>query len=395
MSMSLQSNALEPPPGRAPGTGVTYWANSLSRQIPVYGLPVVGLLLILFFSLSLEGFFSWTTLKYILISKSVIAILALAAMVPMVAGKIDLSIGYGITLWHIVAISLQVYYGISWELAVVIVLALGTLLGFINGMLVELAKIDAFIATLGTGTVIYAISQWHTDGQQVVGNLPDGFLDINGIRLFGELPLPAVYLLVITLALWIVLDYLPIGRFLYATGANPRSAALNGIPVRRYVIGAFMTSGFLCAFAGVVLASKLRIGQSVVGLEFLLPALVGAFLGSTTIKPGRVNVWGTIVGVGVLSVGIAGIQRFGSDFFVEPLFNGLTLIIAVSIAGYAGRRRLSVNRPADVDAPKRDGPTPESVARKRDEASSGTAAPLGIAVSPEAGQAMAGEGRKR
>lgn len=355
----MQSNALEPPPGRAEGTGVTYLVNSLSRQMPVYGLPVVGVLLIVFFGIALEGFASWTTLKFILISKAVVAILALAAMVPMVTGKIDLSIGYGITLWHILAISLQVYYGLSWQVSVIIVLALGMLLGFINGLLVELAKIDAFIATLGTGTVIYAISQWHTEGRQVVGELPDGFLAINGIRLFGEIPLPAAYLLVITLVLWLVLDYLPIGRFLYATGANPRSAELNGIPVRRYVIGAFMTSGFLTAFAGVVLASKLRIGQSVVGLEFLLPALVGAFLGSTTIRPGRVNVWGTVVGVGVLSIGIAGIQRYGSEFFVEPLFNGLTLIIAVSIAGYAGRRRLGAIRSREPEPTPSAAPVPD------------------------------------
>src|SRR5579863_9934908 len=92
--------------------------------------------------------------------------------------------------------------------------------------------------------------------------------------------------------------------------------------------------------AGVLLASKLRIGQASVGLEYLLPALVGAFLGSTTIKPGRVNVWGTLVGVAVLAVGISGIQQLGADFYVEPLFNGVTLIASIGIAGYAQRKRI-------------------------------------------------------
>ena len=100
-----------------------------------------------------------------------------------------------------------------------------------------------------------------------------------------------------------------------------------------------MSSGFITAFAGVLLASKLRIGQASVGLEFLLPALVGAFLGSTTIKPGRVNVWGTVVGVAILAVGISGIQQFGGSFWVEPMFNGVTLLIAIGIAGYAQRRK--------------------------------------------------------
>ena len=102
--------------------------------------------------------------------------------------------------------------------------------------------------------------------------------------------------------------------------------------MRRYTIAAFVSSGLLTAFAGILLASRLRIGQASVGLEYLLPALVGAFLGSTTIKPGRVNVWGTIVGVTILAIGISGIQQFGASFFVEPLFNGATTVNCLSIA---------------------------------------------------------------
>jgi ribose transport system permease protein len=136
-----------------------------------------------------------------------------------------------------------------------------------------------------------------------------------------------------------VLDHLPVGRFMYAIGANPRASALNGISVRRYSILAFVVSGLITAAAGVVLAARLRVGQASVGLDFLLPALVGVFLGSTTIKPGRVNVWGTLVGVIILAVGISGIQQFGGDFYIEPLFNGATLLASIAIAGYAQRRR--------------------------------------------------------
>jgi ribose transport system permease protein len=205
-------------------------------------------------------------------------------------------------------------------------------------VLVEIAQIDSFIATLGTGTVLYAIAMWHTQGHQVVGVAPDGFYAISGTFLF-DLPITGYYVLALTLVLWIGLEYLPIGRYFYAIGANPKAAALNGIPVGRYTMFAFVSSGLLTAFAGVLLASRLRIGQASVGLEYLLPALVGAFLGSTTIKPGRVNVWGTIVGVTILAIGISGIQQFGASFFVEPLFNGATLLVAIGIAGYAQRRR--------------------------------------------------------
>jgi ribose transport system permease protein len=213
----------------------------------------------------------------------------------------------------------------------------------INGLLVEVAQIDSFIATLGTGTILYAIAMWHTGGRQIMGTLGAGFIAINATWVAG-LPIGAFYVLVIAIVLWLVTERLPLGRHLYAIGANPKAAALNGIPVRAYVIGVFVASGLLTAFAGVVLASKLRIGQASVGLEYLLPALVGAFLGSTTIKPGRVNVWGTLIGVLILAVGISGIQQFGAAFFVEPLFNGATLIVAIGLAGYAQRRRSAVQR---------------------------------------------------
>lgn len=310
-----------------------------ARLLPVYGLPIITVALILLFSILLPRTFpTLLNLRSIISDKAIIAMLSLAAMIPMAAGKIDLTVGYGIVLWHILAISLQTTLGLPWPLAVLIVVALGAATGFLNGLLVEVARIDSFIATLGTGTVLYALALWHTGGRQVVATLPDGFLALNGTMVFG-LPITGLYVLVLAVVMWLALEYLPIGRYLYAIGANPKSAALNGIPVQRFTMGAFIASGTLTAIAGVLLASKLRIGQASVGLEYLLPALVGAFLGSTTIKPGRVNVWGTLVGVSVLAVGIAGIQQFGGSFWVEPLFNGVTLLVAIGIAGYAQRKR--------------------------------------------------------
>jgi ribose transport system permease protein len=338
---SIESTALEPTKSEMAGLST---GQKIGRLIPVYGLVILTAGLIVLFSILLPDTFPTVlNVRSIVSDKAIIALLSLAAMIPMASGRIDLTVGYGIVLWHILAISLQTVYGLPWPVAVLIVLALGILTGFINGLLVEVAKIDSFIATLGTGTVLYALALWHTGGRQVVGVLPAGFYALNGTMLFG-LPITGFYVLLIAICMWIVLEYLPIGRYLYAIGANPKAAALNGIPVRKFVIGAFVTSGLLAALTGVLLASKLRIGQASVGLEYLLPALVGAFLGSTTIKPGRVNVWGTLIGVIILAVGISGIQQFGGSFFVEPLFNGVTLLIAIGIAGYAQRKRGAVRR---------------------------------------------------
>jgi ribose transport system permease protein len=333
---SLEQNALEPTRDELAPLST---AARIGRLIPVYGLVILMVGLIVLFSILLPNTFpTLLNVRAIISDKAIIAMLSLAAMIPMVAGRIDLTVGYGIVLWHILAISLQTMYGMPWPLAVLIVVVLGAVVGFLNGVLVEVARIDSFIATLGTGTVLYSLALWHTGGRQVVGVLPDGFLAINGTFVLG-LPITGFYVMAVTIALWIILEYTPVGRYLYAIGANQRAAELNGIPTRKFVIGAFVTSGVLTAVTGVLLASKLRIGQASVGLEFLLPALVGAFLGSTTIKPGRVNVWGTIVGVMILAVGISGIQQFGGSFWVEPMFNGLTLLIAIGIAGYAQRKK--------------------------------------------------------
>lgn len=333
---SIQSDALEPTRDEVVGLS---FGQKLIRLAPVYGLVILTVFLILLFSILLPNTFpTILNLRAILSDKSIIAMLSLAAMIPMVAGRIDLTVGYGIVLWHILAISLQVNYGVPWPIAVLIVIALGAITGVLNGILVEIAKIDAFIATLGTGTVLYAIALWHSGGRQVVGELDPQFYLLSGMWVLG-LPITGFYVLAISLVMWVVLEFTPVGRYLYAIGANQKAAELNGIPTRKFVVGAFVASGTLAAIAGVLLASKLRIGQASVGLEFLLPALVGAFLGSTTIKPGRVNVWGTIIGVVILAVGISGIQQFGGSFWVEPLFNGSTLLIAIGIAGYAQRKK--------------------------------------------------------
>lgn len=333
---SIESDALEPTRDELRGLTLS---QRLGRLAPVYGLVILTVALILLFSILLPTTFpTMLNLRAILSDKSIIALLSLAAMIPMVAGRIDLTVGYGIVLWHILAISLQTQFGVPWPLAVPVVVLLGAVTGLLNGLLVEVARIDAFIATLGTGTVLYSLALWYTGGRQVVGVLPEGFYALSGTFVFG-LPITAFYVLAIALIMWVVLDYTPVGRYLYAIGANPKAAQLNGIPTRKFVVGAFIASGTLAALTGVLLASKLRIGQASVGLEYLLPALVGAFLGSTTIKPGRVNVWGTIIGVAILAVGIAGIQQFGGSFWVEPLFNGTTLLIAIGIAGYAQRKK--------------------------------------------------------
>ena len=193
---SIESNALEPT--RAEMTRLTLLQKA-GRLLPVYGLVILTIFLIVLFSILLPKTFpTMLNLRAILSDKSIIALLSLAAMVPMAAGRIDLTVGYGIVIWHILAISLQTMFGVPWPIAVIVVLLLGAIVGFLNGLLVEVAKIDSFIATLGTGTILYALALWHTGGRQMVGVLPDGFYAINGTFVMG-LPITAYYIFALSL----------------------------------------------------------------------------------------------------------------------------------------------------------------------------------------------------
>ena len=335
MSTSVRSTALEPPRG-AP------WYRKLTT---VYGLVVLTVIIFVIFALARPDTFA-TLLNFRLLasSKSVLLILALAVTIPMVAGKIDLSIGYGVGLWQVMALSFQLM-GLDYRISILLCLVGGAVIGLLNALLVELAQVDAFIATLATGQVIYALTFWHTGGRQITdstGSRAAAFDQLSRWSL-GPIPGPFILAVLLGIALWVVLDHLPVGRYLYAVGANPRAAELTGIPRRKYVVGAMVASGVLVAVAGVLISSRSSgVAQSNIGPEYLLPALTAAFLGSTTIRPGRTNSIGTIVGVAIATIGISGLQQLlPGRFYLEPLFNGLTLVAAITIASLTSRRRVA------------------------------------------------------
>lgn len=335
MNTSIKSTALEP--GKNAGAG--------RRILTIYGMVFLAVLLFGLFAIAKPQTFP-TLLNFQLLAsaKAPLLIIALAVTVPMVTGKIDLSAGYAAGLWQVMALSWQVN-GMDYRLAILLCLIGGAVIGLVNALLIELAQVDAFIATLATGQVIYAITMWYTGGQQVT--------DANGARAkafdelatwsLGPIPGPFVVAVLLAIIMWAVLEFLPVGRYLYAVGANPAAARLTGIPRRACVAGAMVASGMLAALAGVLLAARQAgIAQANIGPDFLMPALAAAFLGSTTIKPGRVNALGTVLGVFITTVGISGLQQIlPGQFFLEPLFNGLTLIAAITIASMASRQRLA------------------------------------------------------
>ncbi|MFE1884533.1 ABC transporter permease [Streptomyces diastatochromogenes] len=325
-----------------------------------YGLLALTALLFLVFSLALPGTFpTRETINAILATQSIPAILALAAMVPIVTRAFDLSIGYGLGLAHVMVLQLIVEGHWPWPLACLAVLVGAGVVGVLNGVIVEFGQIDSFIATLGTGSMLYAVTGWVTGGARIVpgpGGLPTGFTDLYDSTFLG-VPVPAFYVLALVAVLWLVLERLPLGRSLYVVGSNPRAADLLGIPTRKYTVYAFTASGLITGFAGVLLAAQLQVGNPSVGLDYLLPAFAGALLGSTAVRPGRANPLGTLVAVTVLAVGLTGIAQLGGDFWTTPLFYGGTLLLAVGLAGYSARRRLRAGTAAR-DLPSAPPPPP-------------------------------------
>ena len=362
MSTSTKSTALEPPKGSP-------WYR---KVFTTYGMVLLTLVLFVLFAIARPSSFA-TLLNFQLLASgnSVLLILALAVTLPMVAGKIDLSIGYGVGLWQVMALVWQLD-GIDYRLVILMCLVGGAIVGLINSLLVELAQVDAFIATLATAQVIYAITYWVTGGNQVTDSAGVRAKAFDALATWSLGPIPGTFViaLVIGVIIWVVLEFLPIGRYLYAVGANPKAADLTGVPRRRYIVGAMMTSGVLTAVAGVLLSARQAgVAQANIGPDYLLPALAAAFLGSTTIRPGRVNALGTILGVAIATIGISGLEQLlPGQFFLEPLFNGLTLVAAITIASLAGRRRR-----AQADAPTN---TPKTSGGPVPPDGEGSAAPL-------------------
>lgn len=315
------------------------FGQSLLHIVSNHGLLLLAILFVIAYAFLLpDTFLTKQTFRAIIAASVIVSFLSLAEMIVIASNNYDLSIAYNLGLSHIVVMGLLTTTPIPWYVVVIIAIFVGATIGLINGLLVEYAKIDSFIATLGVGTILYGLGAWYTNGAQVVGELSTYFTDINDAT-FLNTPLPAIFAAILAVVLWVGFEFLPVGRQIYAVGGNRKAAELTGISARRLVITVFVLSGAIAAFAGVVLAARLRVGQSAVGPEFLLPAFVGALLGSTTIRPGRVNAFGTIVAVLVLAIGISGLQQLGGGFYVEPIFQGTSLILSVGLAGYAARRR--------------------------------------------------------
>ena len=264
-------------------------------------------------------------------TQATVALLALAAMLPLVVGQFDISVGYQFGLAQGLCAYLIINEGVPAVVAILVTLAAGLLIGLVNGVLVAKVKLNSFVATLGVGILVLGLTQWLTQDVTITGALPALFTDLGRNAVLG-IPLPFVYVLAATAVLWVALEYTPWGRECYATGGNERAALLAGVRTERRTVQVFVFAALLAALSGCLSVMILGASSPTVGLGSLLPAFAGAFLGATSIRPGRFNAIGTLIAVYLVATGITGLQQEGAQPFVQQLFNGAALLIAVTLA---------------------------------------------------------------
>jgi ribose transport system permease protein len=316
---------------------------TLGDALGRFGLVAVLLIVIALFSLLLPGkYLTWLNLETIAANQATTLMLALAILLPLIAGEFDLSIAANFGVCQLLAAGLIIEQGLPWGLAIVVTALVGGVIGLANGILIVGLRINSFIATLGMATILSGCTTWYSQGRIITGDLAGGFLKIGQTRLFGgSLSIAVVYAIVLAFILWTGLTYIASGRHLYATGGGRIAAVLLGIRTQRLIVAAFAIGGMIAGLTGVITASQLGSGQPELGPSYLLPAYAGAFLGATTIIPGQFNVWGTVIGVYLLGAGVSGLQKLGIPSYVQDFFNGGALLIAVAGSGYVTRRRLS------------------------------------------------------
>ena len=300
-----------------------------------YGLVIVfGSLWLYFWLLSDAGdsFASSAQIKVVLLSNSVKICLALAFIVPLLAGQFDLAVGYNLAFTSVVAAKIVSAWEWSVIPAAIVGVMMATLMGLIVGVLVAKFEVHSLIATLGTATILEGVLNRLSEGRPVLIPVDHALADMR------NWPWPIVYGAMIALVMWYVLEHTPLGRRLHAVGSNTQAARLSGIPVKRMIIYSFMLSGFLAGLAGVLQLARDSGGNPQNGPGLLLPVFAAAFLGATAIKR-TFNVWGTVIAVLGLAFTVSGLVLNGSRPYVEDWFNGGALLVAVAFTAYMGRLR--------------------------------------------------------
>ncbi len=309
----------------------------------VSALYIFALLFAVFSLWEPSTFLTTQTWRSLVDNQAITGLVAVALVVPLSAGVVDLAIGSEVGIGAIFVAWLLAHHGLPIPVAVVLTLLVGAMIGVVISQLIVRARIGSFIATLGMSSVLLAITNWISGGQQIL-NLGPSFQAIATDTFLGVTS-PVYVLAIVSLLVWYFLERTPSGRRVYATGGNAEAARLAGVRTSRVILLAAVTCGVITALAGILESSQLATGDPTISIAYLLPAFAACFLGSTQFRGGRFNVLGTLVAVAVLAMGVKGFQLAGAPVWLPDLFNGLALLLAV---GFAQVQRAPTARMAGI-----------------------------------------------
>jgi ribose transport system permease protein len=294
--------------------------------------PLVGLVaLCVLLSVTTDTFLTLRNLLNVMDQITVLGVLAIGMTLVILIGGIDLSVGSILALGTMVLgyVSHQDYMNLPLPVGMVAAIAVGAACGFVSGLLITVAKLPPFIATLAMMSVARGLANLITDGSQIVG-FPDWFTFLSITRHFGFLSVTVAVMLLLTATFAVFLVYRPNGRNLYAIGGGPDVARLSGIPVNRLTNIVYLLCGALAALAGIVLAARLDSVQPSSGVGYELDTIAAVVIGGASLSGGVGSIGGTVVGVLIIGVLRNGLNLLQVSPFIQQIIIGVVIALAVS-----------------------------------------------------------------
>lgn len=319
------------PPATAGAPPVAAVKLKTRREPERFALIGIWIIVIAIFSVASDRFLTQGNISSMLGSQTVLLILALGLLIPLRVGDYDLSVASTLGVSAMLVALLNVNHGWGIIPAALAAIAFGALVGLVNGAIVVKFDIDPFIVTLGMSTLLQGVVFWISDSATISG-LDPGLSDAVLANTVLSIPINFWYAIALCGLIWYVFEYTPSGQRLLFVGQSKDMARLNGIAVGRTRLLALVASGTIAALAGVIMAGSTGSADPNSSSSFLLPAFAACFLGSTVLKIGRFNPWGTVIALYFIVTGTTGLQLLGAQNYVQQLFYGLALIIAVILS---------------------------------------------------------------
>lgn len=300
----------------------------LGKVLSKYGVLLAFIIICLIAGFLSPVFFTKTNILNVLRQVSINGLLALGMTFIVLTGGIDLSVGSVVALCSVVVAGL-IRGGMNIALAIMIVIFIGVLFGFISGFSVAQWGLPPFAVTLAIMTIARGVTYVYTDGKPI-SDLPQSFLYIGKENFFG-VPIPVIILLISFLISYIILYKMSIGKYIYAVGGNEKAALVVGIRVKFIKIFVYAFSGITCAISGVILTARVSAGLPQSGTSYELDAIAAVVIGGTSLSGGRGSLFGTFIGILILGVVNNALDLLNVSSFYQQIVKGLVIFAAIML----------------------------------------------------------------